>query len=111
LEYFDQYYYYYYTNTAHSDCSSLSREEKKQKRNLGLDWCSEGEKAPSLRGRKAHAMQHRFQLWLLLLALSASSALLGVLAADLNKGELSCFGFPFLASEFAAPAEILLNVA
>jgi hypothetical protein len=56
-------------------------------------------------------MQHRFQLWLLLLALSASSALLGVLAADLNKGELSCFGFPFLASEFAAPAEILLNVA
>jgi hypothetical protein len=53
-------------------------------------------------------MRHRFLQ--LLLAVSASSALLAVLAADLNKGELSCFVYPtpVLASKFAAPAEILM---
>jgi hypothetical protein len=65
----------------------------------------------SLRGREMRgggAMRHRFLQ--LLLAVSASSALLAVLAADLNKGELSCFVYPtpVLASKFAAPAEILM---
>lgn len=59
-------------------------------------------------------MQQRFlgvvQLWPLLLAVSASSALLGALAADLSKGELSCFLFAF-PQNLLFPCSILLNVA
>jgi hypothetical protein len=90
-------------------------ERRKSKREIS-DWAcrSKGKKkAPSffVRGREMRgggAMRHRFLQ--LLLAVSASSALLAVLAADLNKGELSCFVYPtpVLASKFAAPAEILM---
>ena len=50
------------------------------------------------------------QLRLWLLAVSVWPAFLGVLAADLSKGELSCSLLP-PSLRFCSPVEILLNAA
>ena len=62
----------------------------------------------------AGAMRQRspavLQLRLWLLAVSVWPAFLGVLAADLSKGELSCSLLP-PSLRFCSPVEILLNAA
>lgn len=58
--------------------------------------------------QRSPAVLLQLRLWLL--AVSALPAFLGVLAADLSKGELSCSSLA-ASLRFGSPAEILLNAA